>query len=115
MKNPIFKVKETEKGYHFVFTVPGEPAEGRSEMYTTKLMSAHGVESVKENCEDDKNYELKNAKNGQIFFNLHAKNDEVIYTSIMHNDEASRENAIVQLKQFGKDAEVIFVPYQDHD
>ena len=110
METPIFKIKETPKGIHFIFTVPGEPAEGQSENYTSKLMCERGVASVKENCQDDLNYELIKARNGQLYFNLKAQNGEVIYTSIMHNDNTSRENAIVQLKQFGKDAEVVFVP-----
>lgn len=115
MKKPVFKIKESEKGVHFIFAMPGETAEGYSESYTTKAMCEKGIESVKANAEDSKNYEMKVARNGQLYFLLQAKNGEVILKSKMHNSEPSRDNGILLIKQFAKEAEVLFIPFEDHD
>ena len=115
MKKPVFKIKEILKSVHFIFTIPGETAEAYSESYTTKAMCEKGIESVKANAEDSNNYEMKVARNSQLYFLLRAKNGEVILKSKMHNSEASRDNGILLLKQFAKEAEVEVIPNEDQD
>lgn len=115
MKKPQFTIKETQKGFVFAFATPGETSEAHSESYTSKQMCEHGIISVKENCKIERRYELKTATNGLLYFLLYAKNGEVILKSKLHKSESSRENGILLLKQFAEEAEVLFIPYEDHD
>jgi len=43
-------------------------------------------------------FELKTAKNGDFFFNLTAKNGQVIATSEMYKSKAAAENGIASVK-----------------
>lgn len=43
-------------------------------------------------------YEIKKAKNGQYYFNLKARNGEIILTSEMYVSKASAENGIASVQ-----------------
>ena len=44
-------------------------------------------------------YELKQAKNGDYYFNLTAKNGQVIATSEMYKSKAAAENGIASVRE----------------
>lgn len=50
-------------------------------------------------------FELKQAKNGDFFFNLTAKNGQVIATSEMYKSKAAAENGIASVKTNAPEAE----------
>ena len=70
-----------------------------SEGYSSKAGCINGIESVKNNAADDKNFERKTAINGKFFFNLRAGNNQVIGTSEMYNEASGRENGIESVKR----------------
>jgi len=51
-------------------------------------------------------FEIKKAKNGEFFFNLTAKNGQVIASSEMYSSKASAENGIASIKENAPKAEV---------
>ncbi|MEQ8496721.1 MAG: YegP family protein, partial [Gammaproteobacteria bacterium] len=72
----------------FRFTLKAGNAETilTSELYKTRAAAENGIVSVQKNCADDARYELKEAANGKVFFNLKAANHQVIGTSQMYAD-----------------------------
>jgi len=62
----------------------------QSEGYVAKAGAENGIESVKNNAIDLSNFVLSEASNGQWFFNLRAKNYQIIGTSELY---ASKSNA----------------------
>jgi len=70
-----------------------------SERYTTKQSCKNGIDSVKENAPDDERYEKKVAKSGEFYFNLKARNYEVIGTSETYTTESGRNNGIEAVKR----------------
>jgi uncharacterized protein YegP (UPF0339 family) len=69
-----------------------------SEAYTTKQNCHNGIQSVKSNAPDDKNYKRLTAKDNSPYFNLIAQNSQVIGTSEMYSSAAARENGIQSVK-----------------
>ena len=69
-----------------------------SEGYITKINCQRGVDSVKINSFDDAKYEHKTATNGNCYFNLKAKNGEIIGTSEMYLSKASCNKGILSVK-----------------
>lgn len=77
-----------------------------SEGYAGKSGCQNGIESVKANSINDAQYVRKTATNGKPFFNLKAKNGEVIGTSEMYESESARENGIDSVKKNAPEATV---------
>lgn len=77
-----------------------------SEGYTTKAACLNGVESVQTNSQDDSRYERKTSTNGKPFFNLRAKNSQVIGTSELYESTAAMENGIESVKKNAPDAKI---------
>jgi uncharacterized protein len=73
----------------------------RSEMYTTKAACYNGIESVRNNCQEDKRYERKVSSNNKHYFNLKATNGQVIGTSDMFESAEEMENVIGSVKMNG--------------
>ena len=78
----------------------------RSEGYTSKSGCENGINSVKSNAPDYGRYQRKKAADGQFYFNLTARNSEVIGTSETYSTESSRENGIEAVKSIAPDAPV---------
>lgn len=78
----------------------------KSERYTTKQSCEVGIDSVKNNASDDNSYEKETASDGQFYFNLKAKNHEVIGTSEMYTTKQSRDNGIEAVKRDAPDATI---------
>jgi uncharacterized protein YegP (UPF0339 family) len=73
----------------------------RSEMYTTKAACYNGIESVRNNCQEDKRYDRKVSSNNKHYFNLKATNGQVIGTSDMFESAEEMENIIGSVKMNG--------------
>lgn len=77
-----------------------------SEGYTTKSACENGIESVRNNSQDDSKYERKTSTNGKYYFNLKASNGQVIGTSEMYESASGRDNGIESVKSNAPGASV---------
>ena len=78
-----------------------------SEMYSSKSACTNGIDSVRNNCDDDNNYERKLSANNKHYFSLKASNGQVIGKSELYESEAAMENGIASVKKNGKSTTVI--------
>jgi len=69
-----------------------------SEGYTAKAGCNNGIDSVKENSQNDSRFEKKTATNGKHYFVLKAANGQVIGTSEMYESTSGRDNGINSVK-----------------
>lgn len=74
-----------------------------SETYKSKESALNGIESVKKNAADDKQFERKtsNGAKASPYFVLKAKNHEVIGRSEMYSSGSSMEKGIASVKKNG--------------
>ncbi len=107
MENPKFTLY-TGSDDQFYFRLSARNGEIilSSEGYTSKSGCMNGIEAVKENAPDDERYERLTASNGQVYFNLLAKNGEVIGKSETYTSESGRVNGIEAVKNTAPDAPV---------
>ncbi|BBC79940.1 hypothetical protein HK27_01025 [Acetobacter orientalis] len=75
-----------------------------SEGYKQKASAEHGIESVRHNAPEDARFERKTSHAGKAFFNLKARNGEVIGTSEQYESEAGREKGIEAVKKAAAEA-----------
>jgi uncharacterized protein len=104
----LFEITRSGKSRQFYFHLKAANGEIilSSEGYTKKASCINGIESVKKNAPLDERYEKKTAKNGQLFFNLLAKNRQVVGTSETYTAEAGRSTGIASVKKNGPIAKV---------
>jgi hypothetical protein len=94
-----YELKTATNGkFHFNLKAGNGQVILSSEMYEAKPAAENGIESVRKNGGDDKNFERKTAANGQFFFTLKAGNGQVIGKSEMYTTEAARDNGIESVK-----------------
>lgn len=102
-----FELKDA-KGGQFVFVLKaanGEPILS-SETYKSKEGAKNGIESVKKNAGEADAYELKVAKNKQVYFVLKAGNHQVIGTSEMYSSESAAKDGVAAVKKAAPGAKV---------
>lgn len=75
-----------------------------SEGYSAKTSALKGIDSVKRNAADDNRYDRKESKNGKFFFNLKARNGQIIGTSEMYESASGRDKGIESVKRNAPDA-----------
>lgn len=104
----LFEITRSAKSGEFYFHLKASNGEIilRSEGYTKKASALNGIESVKRNSPLEDRYERKTAKNGEFFFNLRAKNRQVIGTSETYKAHAGLENGIASVKKNGPGAKI---------
>jgi uncharacterized protein YegP (UPF0339 family) len=104
-----FEITRSQKSGEFYFHLKAANGEIilQSEGYTKKASALNGIESVKKNSPTPERYERKTAKNGEFFFNLRAKNRQVIGTSETYKQESGRENGIASVKKNGPGGKVV--------
>ncbi len=85
----------------------GEKTIVKSETYKARQSALNGIESVRKNCQEDKRYEMKVAKNGKFYFNIKASNGQIVGTSTFFKTEEERDEAIKLLKKEAPNAKVI--------
>ena len=78
-----------------------------SEGYTTRAACDNGIASVKTNASEDSRYERKVANNGKHYFNLKAKNGQIIGSSQMYESESGMENGIDSVKNNAPEADIV--------
>lgn len=78
-----------------------------SETYSSKANAENGIESVRKNAPEDKNFERKSAKDGAPFFVLKsAANGQIIGKSEMYSAKAAMEKGIESVKTHAPGATV---------
>ncbi len=112
MKFEIFKGENNDKFYFHLKAGNGQVVLA-SQGYASKASAMNGIESVKANAGDEANYERKEASNGKPFFNLLAKNKQVIGKSQMYASKSGVDNGIRSIKEGAADAEVVDLTIQD--
>lgn len=70
-----------------------------SEGYKTKSNCLNGIESVRNNSQDDSKYERLESQSGSPYFNLKASNGQVVGTSEMYSSFSAMENGIASVKK----------------
>jgi uncharacterized protein YegP (UPF0339 family) len=94
-----YEMKKSSNGkFHFNLKAGNGQIILSSELYESRAAADNGIESVRKNGGDDKNFEKKDSAKGQPYFNLKAGNGQVIGKSEMYNSEASRDNGIESVK-----------------
>ncbi|MBR9884012.1 MAG: YegP family protein [Oceanospirillales bacterium] len=82
---------------------------GASEGYTAKSGAENGIESVKTNCTDMNRYTIFEGKSGKYYFNLKAKNGQVILSSQGYESEQGAQNGCESVSRHAPDAPVVEV------
>ncbi len=77
-----------------------------SQMYEKKISATSGIKSIKKNCENEKCFERKVAKNGKPYFILKSTNGQVIGQSQQYSGNPSMEKGIASVKNNAPDAAV---------
>lgn len=106
--NGYFKLLKSmgQQPYRFNLHAPNHEIILRSENYAAKAGALNGIASVRENAPIDTRYERKESRDGQHYFNLTARNGQVIGTSERYTTERSRDNGIEAVKRYGPSAEL---------
>ncbi|MEZ2442817.1 YegP family protein [Chitinophaga sp. RCC_12] len=95
-----FSISNSSNGeYHFFLKAGNGQVILASEGYSTRAACENGVESVRINAPDEARYERRTSKNGKHYFNLKARNGQVIGTSEMYESQAAMENGIESVKK----------------
>lgn len=100
MKYPKFVIKRSSNDqYYFNLWSKDEEIVLKSEMYTAKQNCKNGIESVKTNAPDDKNYEKRISENSKYYFVLKSPNNgQVIGTSNLFSNSSDRDKSIERVK-----------------
>lgn len=93
--------KSRDGQFRFVLKAGNAETILTSELYTTRASAQNGIASVQANSPDAARYELKDAANGKVYFNLKAANHQVIGTSQMYLSAATRATGIASVKNNG--------------
>lgn len=95
-----FKVYK-DRGGEFRFRLKATNGQNilASEGYKTKSNCLNGIESVRNNSQDDSKYERLESQSGSPYFNLKASNGQVIGTSEMYSSFSAMENGIASVKK----------------
>lgn len=78
-----------------------------SEGYSNKAGCENGIDSVRENSQNDARFERKETSNGGFRFNLKAGNGQVIGTSETYTTSAACENGVDSVAKNAPDAEIV--------
>ncbi len=104
----MFEVYVSEKNGEFYFRLKAKNGEVilTSQGYKSKASCMNGVESVKKNAESKERFEIKEAKDGRVFFNLKATNGQIIGSSQMYKSESGMKNGIVSVQKNAAEGKV---------
>lgn len=102
----MFELKKSGDKYHFVLKAGNGQVVLSSQMYASKSGAMNGIDSVKNNCGDEKCWETKTAKNGKFHFNLKSTNGQIVGSSQMYAAESGMNNGIESIKTNAPGAEV---------
>ena len=80
-----------------------------SQGYADKRGCTNGRKSVQKHCQDASCFEKKVAKDGRLYFNLVARNGQVVATSQMYKSRSGMNNGIKSIMNNAPDADVVVV------
>lgn len=100
----------TDKSWEFRFRLKASNGQNilASEWYTSKASCENGINSVKENSQNNERFEKKESEAG-FRFNLKSWNWQIIGTSQTYKSEDSRDNGIESVTNNAAEAEIIEV------
>jgi uncharacterized protein YegP (UPF0339 family) len=101
----MFELKKSGDKYHFVLKAANGQVILSSQMYASKASASNGIDSVKNNCDNDNCFERKTAKNGKFHFNIKSTNGQIIGSSQMYASESGMNNGIKSVKTNAPKAE----------
>ena len=84
--------------YRFTLLAANHEVILSSQSYDSKAGAEGGIESVRRNGPDAKNFEKKSSSASQPYFVLKAANGQVIGTSEMYSSESARDNGIASVQ-----------------
>jgi len=95
--------------FYFRLKAPNGEIILSSESYKTKQGCENGIQSVRENCIDESNFDVRVSRDKKRYFVLKAQNGEIIGKSETYNSLANTINGINSVKRFGQTQKVVFV------
>ncbi|MBQ7649714.1 MAG: YegP family protein [Victivallales bacterium] len=105
-----FEIKAAANG-KFIFNLKAGNGEVilTSQMYKSLVGAKRGIASVKKNAPDAARFEIKTAKNGEIFFVLKARNSQIIGQSETYPTEAALKKGLASVQNNAPDAKIVDV------
>ncbi len=94
----IEKKQRSNGDFYFEVKAPNGQVVLCSEDYYSKAGRDNGIESVKQNSQDDDRYDKIESSNGKPYFYLKAGNGQIIGHSMMYESAIARDNGIASLK-----------------
>lgn len=88
---------ETTKKFHFRQKAGNGEIILTSQAYADKGGCQNGVESVAKNAENEKRFEVKEAKDGRSYFVLKAANGQIIGQSQMYKSDSGCKNGMASV------------------
>lgn len=90
-----------DKGGEFRFRLKAANGQNilASEGYKAKTGCTNGIESVRNNSQDDGKFERLESQGGSPYFNLKSSNGQVVGTSEMYSSLSAMENGIASVKK----------------
>ncbi|MBF2760906.1 MAG: YegP family protein [Ectothiorhodospiraceae bacterium AqS1] len=76
------------------------------EGYKTRASAIKGVESVRKNSQDPSRFEVNVSRSGKKFFNLTARNKQVIGTSQQYASDSGCKNGMKSVAKYAPDATI---------
>jgi uncharacterized protein YegP (UPF0339 family) len=98
--------KRTNDEYQFNLKAQNGQVILTSQGYTTKASCENGIESVRSNAVDDKNFDRNKSANNKDYFNLKAGNNQIIGTSEMYENISGMETGIASVMKNAPDATI---------
>jgi len=99
-RSAFFETFQGVDGRHYFNLMAGNGQNVLRSQGYTKLSSAQsGVASVLENGNDKRNFDVKQATNGDWYFNLKAANHEIIGTSELYASKSNAERGAVVVRK----------------
>ncbi len=86
---PYVELFKGESEYHFNVIAANHQIILSSQGYQSRTSALSGLLSVMKNAEDEGQYKVLEAKNGEYYFNLVAKNHKIIGTSEMYSTKSN--------------------------
>lgn len=104
-----FETKKTAAGFHFNLKAPNGKYILTSETYKDESGMNKGIESVRKNAPHEKQYEFRESKNGDGYFVLIARNQEIIGKSQIYKTAKGLKNGVASCIKFAAAAKVVAV------
>ncbi len=101
--------KDSENKFRFRLQASNGQNIIASQGYTRKSNCINGINSVKQNSQDNTSFERLRSKDSRHYFNLIAKNKLVIATSQMYSSSKAMEQGIKSVKDNTLNADIVEV------